>query len=387
MASEEEERKAIVKDSGGRPALVRENAGMFRAPPTLKKLDSGIRFSAAGKRYSRSPGPDGRPSWLPLPLIDEEELATMRLSEMSFDSLEQTFTAEDEPAPMPSGSKKSRDSMNISFMQGITKTVKEKIKWHQRKKKGGSFARTRHSQAEVEARKSEVVMATPSAEDEPWEACLEPGFYNLSDVVKFPDVDTPIPKYAKFWAPRENWRSSHGSGSGTVAINHQELRRKIPIETATDVLLRFYNCHLVSDKCIGHVELHDEHVIQDFAYSRDYFKKYVTGVGAGIEVHDFAHIDCPLSPLEESGFFLLGKWIEDGEDTFLCLTMFRVPQLHALYVPGGTYHSNDYLQGTWRTMLSWTAQRPIDHVTLSSIQDDRSEKKDYFRIKDYDHLA
>ena len=393
----------------------KNTAGMFRGPSSVQKLDSDLRFSSVGKRYSsKVSGPNGAQisEWDNMRMsrvekIVEEELEELMkgssISERSAYGASQLASEalavdsqdictvnggnDPEPASDTPTNRRARESMIVTYNeQRETETKISKLKWTQRKRKGGSFVRTRHSDAQVEARKSEVVMATPSAEDEPWEAYLQPGCYRLADIVAFPDVDTPIPKFAKFWVPKDNWKGTEGEGSGTLAIDFQELRRKVPIETATDILLRFYGCSLISDKSIGQVELGDEHVIQDFMYSKDYFRKYVTGVGAGIERHEFAHIDCPLSPLDESGFFLLGKWIEEGEDTFLCITMFRVPQLHALYVPGGTIHSNDYLRGTWRTMLSWTADLPIDHVTLSSIEEDGSTKKDCFKIKDFDLL-
>ena len=44
------------------------------------------------------------------------------------------------------------------------------------------------------------------------------------------------------------------------------------------------------------------------------------------------------------------------------ITGFKIPTRHTLYVPPDTIHSNDYLRGTWRTMLSDEAD--IDHVKL-----------------------
>ncbi len=105
------------------------------------------------------------------------------------------------------------------------------------------------------------------------------------------------------------------------------------------------------------------HAIQDFSYQNEYLSDYVTSPdalgGAGLERHDFTHLDCPLD--EDSGAFILAKF-EDPEETVLHLTAFKVPTRHTVYVPGGCIHSNDYLRGTWRTMLSDEAD--IDHVQL-----------------------
>jgi hypothetical protein len=362
--------------------------GMFRdAPPSLGRVSDRCRVSQAGTRYSTMVD-HGRPSTVrPRPLIDEAEFATLVEKEEEWDAFafeeeDRGVLKEEAPAPRNRG---VRGSMEM--VSSAPTTTKEKNvfpSWTQRKHKGRSFVRTRHSHAEFEARKSEVVMSTPTAEDEPWEAYLEPGTYQLSDIVLFPDVDEPVPRCAKFYVPKANWKCSGDKTSGTVKIDHNELKQPIPVEIATDLLLKFYGCSLISRNSAGQVHLYDEHVIQDFHYSKDYFKKYVTGVGAGVETHDFAHIDCPLSPLHESGFFLLGKWEEEEGKTCLCLTMFRVPQGHALFVPGGTIHSNDYMRGAWRTMLSWTCDQPINHVTLLSIEADGSLNKEYFKVKGVD---
>ena len=42
---------------------------------------------------------------------------------------------------------------------------------------------------------------------------------------------------------------------------------------------------------------------------------------------------------------------------FVPILMFKVPTRHTIYTPGGVMHTNNYLKGTWRTML---ADGPID---------------------------
>lgn len=66
----------------------------------------------------------------------------------------------------------------------------------------------------------------------------------------------------------------------------------------------------------------------------------------------------PLST--DSGRFVLGKF-KDEEETELHLTAFKIPQGQTLLVPANTIHSNDYLLGTWTTML---AHADIDQVKL-----------------------
>ena len=72
--------------------------------------------------------------------------------------------------------------------------------------------------------------------------------------------------------------------------------------------------------------------VQDFTYSSTYLDDYVTSGpesggagGAGIEKHDFAHLDCPLD--EDSGYFIVGKYFTPDE---LHLTAFKVPTRHTV---------------------------------------------------------
>ena len=78
----------------------------------------------------------------------------------------------------------------------------------------------------------------------------------------------------------------------------------------------------------------------------------------GLERHDFHHFDCPLTA--ESGAFILAKFLGD-EESVLHISAFHIPTRHTLYIAPGVIHSNDYLKGTWRTMLS---DGPIDHAHL-----------------------
>ena len=59
----------------------------------------------------------------------------------------------------------------------------------------------------------------------------------------------------------------------------------------------------------------------------------------------------------------------------MCITGFKIPTGHTLHVPAYTIHSNDYLKGTWRTMLSHEPH--IDHVQLVRRLPDQDE---HFRL-------
>ena len=132
---------------------------------------------------------------------------------------------------------------------------------------------------------------------------------------------------------------------------------RIPIESGTNDKLAYYGCCLANESQMK-VSLLHRHAIQDFTYHDNYYEDYVKG-RAGVERHAFAHLDCPFQ--EDSGFFILGKFSEQNKNE-LHLTAFNIPLKHTIYVPPLTIHSNDYLKGTWRTMLSDATQ--IDHVLL-----------------------
>ena len=68
-----------------------------------------------------------------------------------------------------------------------------------------------------------------------------------------------------------------------------------------------------------------EDVFQDFTYGNDYFETWVLqgAGGAALESHDFSHLDCPLTPMKKSGYFVLAKWMNDAR-TDIEITAFQV---------------------------------------------------------------
>ena len=68
-------------------------------------------------------------------------------------------------------------------------------------------------------------------------------------------------------------------------------------------------------------------MLQDFTYGDDYFDKWVDNPegakGAAIEHHKFAHLDCPLTPMKSSGYFVLAKFTND-QKTIIDITAFQV---------------------------------------------------------------
>ena len=56
---------------------------------------------------------------------------------------------------------------------------------------------------------------------------------------------------------------------------------------------------------------------QEFTYSFNYLDKWVVGAGGGssLELHDFVHLNCPLSPMSKSGHFVLAKFMDQAKTT------------------------------------------------------------------------
>ncbi|XP_052776504.1 uncharacterized protein LOC128214202 [Mya arenaria] len=205
-------------------------------------------------------------------------------------------------------------------------------------------------------------------------ADILPGEYNLLDIACFSDLPPLVPKYTVIKGVK--WVSSSVPGKSGKAIFPKDFDGQIVTDLATNELLRYYKC-CFADTQQEKVSLLYRHGIQDFTYENGYLEKYVTATngGAGIEKHDFSHLDCPL--VENSGTFVLGKFTDDDE---IHITGFKIPVRHTLYIPGGTIHCNDYLSGTWRTMLS--DETDIDHVHLTrALSNENDGKYEQFRFK------
>lgn len=136
----------------------------------------------------------------------------------------------------------------------------------------------------------------------------------------------------------------------------------VPVDNADDAGLGYYNCRLISPNDV--IALSHRSIIVNFCYQDDYLERYVLGVrgGCSIEQHDFAHVDMPLDT--HSGHLVIGKI--DPVDQALELTAFKVRPLDRVYIPAQTIHTNDYLLGTWETLLSSACEFPSAQIKPSS---------------------
>ena len=203
-----------------------------------------------------------------------------------------------------------------------------------------------------------------------------PGEYSLVDLITWSDItprDTE-PKLVKISDVRWTISSEPESKSGRLLFPNHFSDFCLPIESGTNDKLAYYGCCLANESQMK-VSLLHRHAIQDFTYHDNYYSEYVKG-RAGVERHEFAHLDCPFQ--EDSGFFILGKFSEQDKNE-LHLTAFKIPVQHTIYVPPLTIHSNDYLKGKWRTMLSDATH--IDHVLLERKRYDGVTEKFSFDFK------
>ncbi len=136
----------------------------------------------------------------------------------------------------------------------------------------------------------------------------------------------------------------------------------VPVEDADDASLRYYGCQLIGANDV--IYLQHRSIIVNFCYQEEYLSSYVLGVrgGCSIEQHEFAHVDMPLDA--RSGHLVLGRI--DPIDQSLELTAFSVKPLQRVYIPAKTIHTNDYLLGTWETLLSSDCEFPSAQIKQST---------------------
>ena len=193
-------------------------------------------------------------------------------------------------------------------------------------------------------------------------ADILPGKYKPMDLVDFSDLPVLKPEYIE--VPGMRWTRSEGQ-SGRLLFP-KSFSGEVPVQFATNELLSYFGV-TIAESNDHEISLALRHVIQDFTYSDNYLEDYCNlpkdkggAGGAGCERHEFAHLDCPLQA--DNGTFVFLKFV-DEEETRVHISAYRIPVRHTLFIPGGVIHTNDYLKGTWRTMLS-DAGPPIDHVHL-----------------------
>ena len=232
----------------------------------------------------------------------------------------------------------------------------------------------------------EVVMV---ADDKPPRE-ISPGRKPLKDLVPS-DHRSTIVKGVK-WIPDngvdgEDHRSGHRPGQSGQLVFPSSFSGEIATDLATPENVKYYGAELAnrSDKVITVRKYHRQ---LPFTYYDGYLQNYVMASkeygedrkpkgagGASLERHAFCHTDTPSlgedgdqDHLPGKGIFVMGKFLDEAE-TELELTGFVIPPGDTLWVPEGTIHTNNYLKGTWTTMLNREKEH-IDEVKM--IKDGRN---------------
>ena len=142
---------------------------------------------------------------------------------------------------------------------------------------------------------------------------------------------------------------------------------EISTDLATPETLAYYGVKFANRE-EGWTKVHMEHKQTDFTYNENYLDNYVLvdmekggAGGATLERHNFCHTDTPYEAPGKSGVFVIGKFL-DAAETKIELTGFVIPQGETLWVLPGVIHTNNYLKGTWNTMLN--LEEDIETVKL-----------------------
>jgi len=176
-----------------------------------------------------------------------------------------------------------------------------------------------------------------------------PGNYSASNLVQFDDL--PPIKPVRTIVKGVEWVQGE-AGKPSRLVFPDNFSGELETDIATSETLAYYGAYL-AESTTENFALDSRHVLQDFTYGNDYFEQWVLqgAGGAALEHHEFSHLDCPLTPMKNSGHFVLASFTDDDK-TNMEITAFQVPTRHTIYTPGGVVHTNNYLKGTWRTMLA-----------------------------------
>merc|ERR1712025_573216 len=129
-----------------------------------------------------------------------------------------------------------------------------------------------------------------------------PGNYTTTNLVSFDDL--PDIKPAMTVVTDVLWMNGSGPGSPGRLIFPDDFDGRIESDIATSETLAHYGA-CIGESSEANLTLESRHVLQDFTYADDYFEQWVLdgAGGSGLEFHDFAHLDCPLTPMKDSGHF------------------------------------------------------------------------------------
>ncbi|CAF0893567.1 unnamed protein product [Didymodactylos carnosus] len=228
------------------------------------------------------------------------------------------------------------DARVVNIREGIYTAADLSKKWLDNNSSGGPIINPEHIKIVKNVQWRHKLLISPSAE--------------AGDLIFPADFDGNLPTLV---ATAENLKYY-----GELNIHSLDSFATVLIVASLPISLFPTGCSF-ADGAQVKVSLSIEHKTRDYTYNPNYVQDWVLGKnGPGLERHDFTQLDMPDST--DNGWFVLGKF-NDQEETELHLTAFKIPQKQTLLIPPYVIHSNDYLQGKWRTML---ADADIDRVKL-----------------------
>ena len=194
---------------------------------------------------------------------------------------------------------------------------------------------------------------------------------NIQGNMDFRDL-LPPPRPIGFEVPRStivenvSWETPvPGARAGTLKFP-AKFSGKIATHVATKNTLAYYGAKFANQE-MGTVHIPVPHQQRNYIYSDRYLTTHVMAPrpegagGASLERHNFCHTDTPHEDMKHSGYFVIGRFW-DPEETKLELTGFQIPPGETLWIPAGVIHTNNYLKGSWNTMLA--IDPPIEEVKL-----------------------
>ena len=135
---------------------------------------------------------------------------------------------------------------------------------------------------------------------------VKPGKYKVQDIFSFDDMPALKPRYTEIRGVK--WTSNKETSKGTLEFPPDfNVLQEIEVEVGTNEFVSYYGCTITNTRQGDEVTLNMRHAIEDFTYSNHYLHEWVLhkngNEGAGLERHNFCHVDCPRD--RDNGTFIL----------------------------------------------------------------------------------
>lgn len=166
---------------------------------------------------------------------------------------------------------------------------------------------------------------------------------------------------------REGEEANILGGNGVFYINEKGKELRVPLVTATEENLAYYNARLLRMGDCVRFSLSENFPITVMNVGQNYVDDYLMKKGGGfyMEHHNQPHFHMPMDE-DANGFYLLGKKVEDNLYHF---TAFRIPYGSAVYTNNDAIHCDAGLVGNY--LVGYTIAREYSTVLLRSSEGER----------------